>query len=130
MEIHNANIQPSNVNPIKTNADDIINTIRSNPSTNASAETASKLWELSMILANASAVISKAGGESGIAAIKYGFNSADKSAIAGGLIAAGGAIFAGAGVLQGVAGCKNATEIAQVAKIREDQIAKINARTI
>lgn len=98
----------------------------SSPS-NTQARLQAALWMLCNILIKVSEVLSKARTESNLASIKAGFSSADETAKAGLLQVGGGAILAGTGVVQGVAGCKKATEFAKAKEGRDNKMKEIQS---
>ena len=98
----------------------------SSPS-NTQARLQAALWMLCNILIKVSEVLNKARNESNLASIKAGFSSADETAKAGLLQVGGGAILAGTGVVQGVAGCKKATEFAKAKEWRDNKIKEIQS---
>jgi hypothetical protein len=101
-----------------------------NSPSNTQAKLQAALWMLCNILIKVSEVLSKARTESNLASIKAGFSSADETGKAGLFQLGGGAILAGTGVAQGVAGCKSATELAEVKQWREGKVAEINKNTM
>lgn len=108
----------------------IINKISGDSSTNTQALLQAALFMLCNMLTDAFVSINKARNESGLAAIKAGFASADETAVAGLFQMVGGGAFAGIGLAGGIAGCKQATDIAQAAETRSSDIMKIDERTM
>ncbi|MGL5626231.1 MAG: hypothetical protein ACRDDW_01770 [Candidatus Rhabdochlamydia sp.] len=115
--------------PTESHAEININKICNDSSTNTQAKLQAVLWMLFNSLTDAFVVINKAKNESGLAAIKAGFAAANETATAGLLQLGGGAALAGAGVIQGVAGCKSATEITEAVNLRDSKIAYIKNET-
>lgn len=89
-----------------------------------------EIFSLYNTLTTAFEVINRARNESGLAAIKAGFTSADETTTAGLFQLGGGAIMAGTGLAGGIAGCKQATEIAQAAEERRILVTNIDEHTI
>ncbi|VHO02416.1 hypothetical protein [Candidatus Rhabdochlamydia sp. T3358] len=108
----------------------IINKISGDSSTNTQSLLQAALFMLCNMLTDAFVSINKARNESSIAAIKAGFASADETAVAGLFQLGGGAIMAGTGLAGGIAGCKQATDIAQAAEKRSSDIMKIDERAM
>lgn len=116
--------------PTESHAEININKICNDYSTNTQAKLQAVLWMLFNSLTDAFVVINKAKSESGLAAIKAGFAAANETATAGLLQLGGGAAVFGTGVVQGVVGCKSATEITEAINIRDSKIAYIKNETM